>query len=182
MHDLSLHILDVTENALEAGATQIHITIVEDSARNLLVIEIADNGKGMDAGQVARALDPFWTTRKTRRVGLGLPLLAAAARAAEGSLDLRSAPGNGTTVRATFRHDHIDRKPLGDLPATITMLLSRRPDLDLIYRHERDGRDFRFTTEECRNRLDGLPVDSAGVLAWIRDYLCQEETELLTTS
>src|SRR5512142_3272074 len=120
MEDLSLHILDIAENAINAGATAITIDIEENSAEDTLTIEITDNGCGMDADTLKHALDPFYTTRTTRRVGLGLPMLQEAATAANGFVDLRSVPGFGTAVRATFQSSHIDRKPLGDIAETIT--------------------------------------------------------------
>ncbi len=182
MDDLSLHILDVAENSLAAGATSISIVIVEDSAGDTLTLEIADNGRGMGAQEAGRAVDPFYTTRTTRRVGLGLPLLDAAARAANGRLEVRSAPGEGTVVVATFQLSHIDRKPLGNLAETVAGLIAGRPELDLLYRHDRDGRSVLFTTADFRRRLNGEPINSSGVLRFIRDFVTQEETGLSTNS
>lgn len=139
MEDLSLHILDILENSVAAEASEITILIAEDSAGDQLVLEIRDNGKGMDEGTRKKALDPFFTTRTTRRVGLGLPLLAQAARESGGSLDLDSAPGQGTSVRATFQLSHPDRKPLGDLGATLGAILAGRPELQLQFEHRKDG-------------------------------------------
>jgi signal transduction histidine kinase len=138
MQDLSLHILDIVENALTASATRIEIDIVEETARDLLTLRITDNGKGMDTEMRAKALDPFFTTRTTRRVGLGLPLLAQAAREAGGSLELSSEPGQGTTVFARFQLSHPDRKPLGDMGETLRAILIGRPELDLKFEHVRD--------------------------------------------
>ncbi len=182
MDDLSLHILDVAENSLAAGATRIAIVIEEDSAADQCRVEIADNGGGMSAEQVERAVDPFYTTRTTRRVGLGLPLLDAAARATGGTMEVRSLPGEGTTVIARFRLSHIDRKPLGNMGETIAGLIAGRPGLDLTYRHDRDGKTVLFSTEEVRRRLDGEPLTSPGVLRFIRDYVAQEEMGLSTNS
>ncbi len=139
MEDLSLHILDVAENALAAEATRITIAIAEDTVKDRLTLEIADNGRGMDAETRRRALDPFFTTRTTRRVGLGLPLLAQAARECDGTLELDSAPGRGTTVRAVFQRSHPDLKPFGDIVATIEALIRGRPQLDLQFQYERDS-------------------------------------------
>ncbi len=178
MDDLSLHILDVAENSLAAGATRIRIVIVEDSAADLLTVEIADNGRGMSAREVERAVDPFYTTRTTRRVGLGLPLLDAAARAAGGTMEVRSAPGEGTVVLATFQLSHIDRKPLGNMAETIAGVIAAQPWLELTYRHDRDGKSLLFTTEDVRRRLDGEPLNSPDVLRFIHDYVAQEEIGL----
>jgi len=140
MQDLSLHILDVVENSIAASANWIKISIVEDTLRDLLSLEIADNGKGMDRETQQKALNPFFTTRTTRRVGLGLPLLAQAARESNGSFELDSQPGRGTTVRAVFRLSHPDRKPLGDIAETLLTILSGRPELDLKFEYKRDSK------------------------------------------
>ena len=126
MEDLSLHILDVAENAITAGAENISIVVQDDVARDLLTIEITDDGKGMGEDALEKASDPFYTTRTTRKVGLGLALLKEAAAMANGQVDIRSAPNRGTTVRATFQLSHIDRKPLGKMADTITALLATR--------------------------------------------------------
>ena len=140
MEDLSLHILDVVENCLAASASRIEIRIVEDTDRDLLSLEIRDNGKGMDAETRKKATDPFYTTRTTRRVGLGLPLLAQAAREGGGHFELDSEPGRGTTVRAVFQLSHPDRKPLGDVAATLETILTGRPELDLQFAYQKDSK------------------------------------------
>lgn len=139
MEDLSLHILDVVENALAASARAVEILIVEDAAQDRLSLEIRDDGTGMDEETRRRALDPFFTTRTTRRIGLGLPLLAQAAQASGGELELDSAPGRGTTVRAVFRLSHPDRKPLGDVASTLGAILAGRPELDVRFEYRKDG-------------------------------------------
>lgn len=139
MKDLSLHILDIVENSIAASATRIKIAIAEDVEKDLLTLEIQDDGKGMDAEARERALDPFFTTRTTRRVGLGLPLLAQAARETGGSLELASASGEGTTVRATFQLSHPDRRPLGDIAETLRTIVGARPDLDFQFEYKRDS-------------------------------------------
>jgi hypothetical protein len=140
MEDLSLHILDVVENSLAASATRVSIRIVEDTRADLLTLEICDNGRGMDEEARQKALDPFYTTRTTRRVGLGLPLLAQAAEEAGGKLELDSSPGRGTTVKAVFQRSHPDRKPLGDVAQTLKTIMCGRPDLDLRFAYERDSK------------------------------------------
>jgi hypothetical protein len=140
MQDLSLHILDVVENSLAASASRIKIRIVEDTHRDLLSLELEDNGQGMDAAMRKKALDPFFTTRTTRRVGLGLPLLAQAARESGGALELDSEPNQGTTVRATFQLSHPDRKPLGDVAETLRTILITRPEVDLKFEYIRDSK------------------------------------------
>jgi K+-sensing histidine kinase KdpD len=140
VEDLSLHILDVVENSLRAGAQRVEVLVVEDMERDSLILQIADTGKGMTREECARAADPFFTTKPGRRVGLGLPLLAQAAREAEGTFDLSSAPGAGTVVRASFRLSHRDRKPLGDIAASLETLIAGHPEVQFIYEHRR-GQD-----------------------------------------
>ena len=153
MEDLSLHILDILENSVAASARTIEITIVEDTAADRLSLEISDDGEGMNEEVRGRALDPFFTTRTTRRIGLGLPLLAQAARDTGGDLELESAPGKGTTLRASFELSHPDRKPLGDLSATLGAILAGKPELDLRFEYTTDG--------ETVARLDSRQPETA---------------------
>jgi anti-sigma regulatory factor (Ser/Thr protein kinase) len=178
MEDLSLHILDIAENAIAAGASRIRIEIEEDGSKDRLTLEVADDGKGMESALAEKVHDPFFTTRTTRRVGLGLPLLEQAARAANGVMSVTSTPGAGTVVRATFQLSHVDRQPLGNIAATITTLIARSPDIEFIYSHSRDDHAVCFTTEELRKYLDGMAVNSAGVLSYVLKYLSQEEASL----
>jgi len=140
MEDLSLHILDIVENSIAASASRVEILIVEDTQQDRLSLEIRDNGKGMDAQTQERALDPFFTTGTTRRVGLGLPLLVQAARQSGGTCQIDSRTGQGTTVKAVFQLSHPDRKPLGDVLQTLRTILWGRPELDLEYEHRRDSK------------------------------------------
>jgi hypothetical protein len=178
MEDLSLHVLDIAENSLSAGARHVGITVLESVREDLLTIEIADDGQGMGKAEAQRVTDPFFTTRTTRRVGLGLPLLLAAARAANGKLDIHAAPGKGMRVRATFQLSHIDRKPLGNMAETIVAIVAARPEIDITYRHDRDGESISFSTEEFRSQLGDVPLDTPEALAFIRRYLIQEEQAL----
>lgn len=171
MEDISLHILDVAENGLRAGARHIWIRIREDLREDLMEIEVEDDGRGMEPALVERVLDPFVTTRTTRRVGLGLPLLEEAARMAEGRMEVSSIPGKGTRVRASFRHGHIDRKPLGDMGMTIASLVSGDPEVEIVYEHRRDGQGFHLDTKEIREELEPVPLNRPEVLNWIRQHV-----------
>jgi signal transduction histidine kinase len=148
MEDLSLHILDIAENSISGSAKRIEIRIDEDQAEDLLTIEIKDNGKGMDEQTLQKALDPFFTTRKTRKIGLGLSLLAQATRESDGKFELNSSPGKGTTVKATFSSSHPDCKPLGDIHETMRALIAGHPEIDFLYEHKRNGSTYRFDTRE----------------------------------
>ena len=175
---MSLHILDVLENSIEAGATRVELRIEEDLEADRLTIEIIDNGKGMDEETLARALDPFFTTRQTRHVGLGLPLFAAAAERCNGELRIESQVGQGTRVVATFQHSHIDRAPLGDVKSTLlAFLMSARP-VDLHYIHRVDRRTFEFDTVELRAKLEGVPLIHPAVRHWLARFIAEGETGL----
>ncbi len=150
MEDLSLHILDIVENSIAAVAKRIEIRIDEDQAKDLVTIEIKDDGKGMDEQTLKKAIDPFFTTRTTRRVGLGLSLLAQAARDSEGTFDIHSKPSEGTMVNATFRLSHPDCKPMGDIGQTMQVLIMSHPEIDFLYEHKSDNSTYRFDTREVR--------------------------------
>lgn len=150
MKDLSLHILDVVENALRSKASLVEILLIEDLERDVLVLQIKDDGEGMDPETLNRATDPFFTSKGAKKVGLGLPLLAQAAREAGGKLELSSSRGVGTTVKAVFQHSHPDRKPLGDMAATLQTLVGGNPDVDFLYEHQRGTERTRFDTREIR--------------------------------
>lgn len=171
MQDLSLHILDIAENSIEAQATTVEIRLEENRGQDLLTLEIIDNGRGMDEKMVSGATDPFVTTKKTRRVGLGLPLLAEAARAANGRLDLQSEPGKGTCVRATFQLSHIDLKPLGDIAQTLITLIIGHPEADIVYTHRVNGSEYQLDTREIKPQLDGIPLQSPEVLRILRNNI-----------
>lgn len=143
-----MHILDVAENSISSEAKRIEIKINEDPDNDVLTIEIKDDGRGMDEPTRQKALDPFFTTRTTRRVGLGLPMLAQAARESGGKIELDSRPGRGTTVKATFGYSHPDCKPMGDVQKTILTLVTGHPDIDFLYEHARNGSLYRFDTRE----------------------------------
>ena len=138
MEDISLHLLDVAENALLAGADRIEIRIFEQSKEDIMRIEIKDNGCGMDEQTLERALDPFYTTKTGKRVGLGLPLFAQAAREAGGDIKIQTAPGEGTAINATFQLSHPDLKPLGDMLETMATLACAHPHVEFIFEHRKD--------------------------------------------
>jgi Histidine kinase-, DNA gyrase B-, and HSP90-like ATPase len=176
--ELSLHLLDVVQNSIEAGASRIEIKINEDLKADQLLIEVGDNGRGMSKDQVAKVLDPFYTTRKTRHVGLGVPLLLETCRRCEGDLKIFSQPGKGTTVQATFRHSHIDRPPLGDIPSIlITVLLAENP-VDWLYIHRINEEAFQLDSSEIRKELEDVPLTHPKVRKWLLDYLKEGEKSL----
>ena len=170
MQDLSLHILDIAENATEAGATLIEIYISEDKNKDLLQITIKDNGRGMDAAMVKGVKDPFMTTRTTRRVGMGIPLLEQAAKETGGNLQIISEAGKGTEVVATFQESHIDRKPVGDMGATLATLIMGNPDLDFRYYSNLEGEEIEVDTQYIRGELnDSISINEPAVINLIKD-------------
>lgn len=169
MEDLSLHILDLVENSIGAGAKRVEILIREDRQKDLLSVEIADDGCGMSQSVLRKARDPFFTTRKTRRVGLGLSLFEQAARAAGGELKIESQPGAGTTVAALFQHSHIDRKPLGNIGDTLLTLIVANPEVEFVYTHRRDGAEVSLRTGDIRARLGPVPLSSPEGIAAVRE-------------
>jgi anti-sigma regulatory factor (Ser/Thr protein kinase) len=171
MEDLSLHILDIAENAIEARARRIWLCIDQEEEGDRLTLEIRDDGRGMDARALQRATDPFFTTRTARRVGLGLSLLSEAASATGGTLSVESSPGEGTRVSATFHSSHIDMKPLGDIPRTVVTLLAGHPEVELFYSHTTGERSFCMDSGEIAARLGGLSISSPPVLRWIEGQI-----------
>ncbi|NLE45776.1 MAG: ATP-binding protein [Chloroflexi bacterium] len=177
MRELSLHILDAMENSVEARASVIELAIDEDTEADLLAITIVDNGRGMTPSQYERAADPFYTTRTTRHVGLGLPLFKAAAERCAGNLSVESELGKGTRLQAVFRHSHIDRAPLGDVAGTLTAIILTGK-CDVVFTHHRNGKEFAFTTMEFRAELGDVPLTHPQVIRWIREYIAEGEAEL----
>jgi anti-sigma regulatory factor (Ser/Thr protein kinase) len=176
VREISLHILDLLENAVEAGASKIEIRIEEDMKADRLMIEISDNGCGMKDALIGRVLDPFCTTRKTRHVGLGLPLALESARRCEGNLEIQSEPGKGTRVRVTFRHSHIDRAPLGDMSTALLAILLSERSVDLDYCHRVNSREFRFDSSEVRRELEDIPLTHPRVRDWLFQLLHEGES------
>lgn len=178
MRDLALHILDLARNSLEAGASLICVSIREDPHADILEIVIEDDGAGMDPQDAKRALDAAFTTRTTRRWGLGLPLFRATCQRSGGELSIASAPGRGTTVRAVLRLSHPDRPPLGDLGAVVQALACETPRAALHFRHEVSGRAFTMDTRELQSELQDVPLTHPGVLHWLRGHVNSELKEV----
>ena len=178
MRELSLNILDIAQNSLSAGAGLVTLTVDEDSGADSLTLRVEDDGRGMDADTLQRVRDPFYTTRTTRKVGMGIPLFRMAAEMTGGSLDIVSEPGKGTAVTASFSLSHIDRMPLGDMAGTVTALIRLNPGVDFVYRHTVDGRSFEMDTRELRAQLGAVPLSEPDVMEWIDGYLREQEDSL----
>lgn len=180
MKELSLNILDIAKNSVTAGATLVEITVTETPQR--LTIQVRDNGCGMTPEFVARVTDPFTTTRTTRKVGLGIPLLQMEARMAGGDLTIDSEVGKGTTLRAWFDPDNIDMPPLGDLTASIVTLIQGSPDIDFLYTHQKGEEGYCLDTREIREIMGGISLAEPEILGWLSDYLSENESTLMKGS
>lgn len=177
-----MNVLDVAENSVSAGATLTQITLTIDTKQKLQTLVIADNGKGMSAEMLAKVTDPFCTSRTTRKVGLGLPLLKMAAEMTGGTLAIESTVGAGTTVTATFTLGHIDLMPLGDITSTIAGLVQCNPDIDFVYTLSADTETFTLDTRELRTVLDGVSFAEPSVAIWVKEYLAENTESILKRS
>ena len=178
MRELSLNVLDITENSVSAGASLIEIDILENTEDKTLSVTIRDNGRGMDGETLRNVRDPFYTTRTTRKVGMGIPLFKMAAEMTGGQLEIESQVGVGTTISAQFRTDSIDFTPLGDIDATILTLITMHEDIDFVYRFKIDENEFVLKTSELKAILGEVSFNDIDVRMWLRDYI-SEQTQII---
>ncbi len=167
MKDISYHILDIVQNSLQAGATHVVIRINEQNINGLYEVIIRDNGKGIANTEIARVTDPFYTTGKNKRFGLGLPLLKQNAEQTGGYLQIKSVTGQKTTVKAIFRLNHIDCLPEGDIALTLRTLIAGFPDVDFVYEHQINQKKWKLSTAEMKKELYPVPVNTVEVLDFI---------------
>ncbi len=180
MKEIALHVLDIAQNSISARAVHLDVTLEEGA--EALTLTIADDGVGMSPELLAQVSDPFTTTRTTRKMGLGLPLLRLAAEQTGGSLSIESAPGVGTTVTAVFLTNHIDCPPLGDIAGTVVLLIQGAPELELVYNHRRGDKLSHLDTRELRALLGPqVSLSEPEVILWLRDYLQEQEALLSDT-
>lgn len=178
MQDLSLHLLDLVQNSVAAGANLVKIIIYEDGQKDWLSIGIEDDGRGMDEETIKRVTDPFYTTRTTRKVGLGLPLFQATTQRCEGTLTIKSAVGKGTEIKAGLRLRHIDRPPFGKLDDTMTTLILCNPEIDFVYSHKTNYGEFRLDTREIRQTIGEIPIEHPEIIAWIQSHIKEGLNEI----
>jgi len=183
LRELSLHLLDIAENSISAGASRIVISVREDLVADELWLEVVDNGKGMSPEMVANVLDPFVTTRTTRRVGLGIPLLKQAAEACVGFLTVESELGVGTKLTAKFQHSHIDRMPLGNLEDTFITLLLGTPAVNWVFKYQFNDQSFEFDDTEFKEALGDLPLSDFRVIEFLSNTISDgiTNTKIITT-
>mgnify|MGYP000428073364 CR=1 FL=1 len=171
MRELSLNVMDIVQNSVRAGASLITVQVAESKKHDTLTITITDNGCGMSAEQVKSVIDPFFTTRTTRKVGLGVPLFKMEAEMTGGSFQIDSEEGKGTKVTA-------DMIPLGDIASVIHLLITCNPELDFLFTHSIEEKEITLDTRTLREQLEGVPFTEPAVSAWIREYLAEAEEEL----
>jgi anti-sigma regulatory factor (Ser/Thr protein kinase) len=179
MREIALHLLDIAENSVAAHATCVEITVRENLDTDRLLASVHDNGKGMDAELLKMITDPFVTSRTTRKVGLGIPLIKAAAETCGGSFTIESKQGKGTSLVVEFQHSHIDRMPLGDLAGTLLTLLIAYQDIRWVFSYEAvlpgegelDLVQWAFDSEPVKEILGELPFSEPGILTYLRSQL-----------
>lgn len=180
MKDLSLYILDISQNSIAAGCRNLALRLTEDE-EGLLTLVVADDGKGMAPEFLAQVMDPFTTTRTTRKVGMGIPLLMLCARQTGGDVHIESELGVGTTLTATFQRRHIDCPPLGSLAETMALIIQGAPDVEYEIVHRVGEKGYEFTTKEVREALGpGVSLAEPDVFAWLREYLTELEESIET--
>ncbi len=180
MQELSMNILDVAENSVRASATLVEITIDEKPQEDILSVTISDNGCGMTPEQVKNVTDPFYTTRSTRKVGLGVPFFKMAAELTGGKLEIQSTVGVGTVLKADFVRSSIDLMPLGDINETIGTLIHCNPHIDFIYTRRFENAQMTLDTREFRHILDGIELNDPKVSKFIREFLAENTADLLS--
>lgn len=180
MKELSLNILDIAMNSVKAGASRVEIDLRESA--NKLIISISDDGCGMSETQVASVTDPFFTTRTTRKVGMGIPFLKLAAEQTGGSFSIKSSQGkdHGTVTSAEFFTDHIDFTPLGDIISSLITLIQGSPDIRWVFVHKNDSGSVELDTDQLREVLGDVPLDNYDVIKWIEEYLREGYAEINT--
>ena len=176
MRELSLNVMDVAQNSVRAEADLVKIIVTESDRGDNLTISISDNGCGMTDEQVQQVIDPFFTTRSTRKVGLGVPLFKLSAEQTGGSFDIQSKVGVGTTTTASYVKSSVDMTPLGDINDTVKILIQCNPDIDFVFTHSTDLGAFTLDTRELREVLEGVSLDTPDVLEWIGQFL-EENTQ-----
>ena len=169
MNTLTFHITDIASNSVRAGATRIslEITIHEDHT----TVRITDNGCGMDAETVSRITNPFYTTRTTRKVGLGIPFLIQNAEQTGGHVSITSEPGKGTAVTACFITSNIDCPPMGDLPGTVAMLISGNPGINICFSYRKEELLFEISSEDLHSVFEDIPLRDRKVIVGIREMI-----------
>lgn len=178
MRELSLNVLDIAQNSVSANASLIEIELIEDTKNHSLLIGVYDNGKGMTHEQAESVRDPFFTTRTTRKVGMGIPLFKFAAEMTGGRLEIESEVGVGTKVKAYFKTDHLDFTPVGDMTSTMISLITMNLHIDFLYRRKLDNKEFTVDTRQLKEILGDVPLNEPSIAKWITQYINENTKQL----
>ncbi len=178
MKDISLHILDIANNSVSAGATLIEIEIYEQPLAGILTIKIKDNGRGMKPEILQKVTDPFYTTRTNRKVGMGIPLLKQNAEQTGGSLKIQSEERVGAELTAVFNTNHIDCPPLGNIAEIMTILITGNPKIDFLYTHKIENQEFSLDSRQIKEILEDVPINSPPMVRYIREMLTENIEEI----
>lgn len=181
MKEISLHILDILQNSITAGAKLVELCINENTEDDIFMFYIKDDGCGMSAEFLKNVINPFTTKRTTRKVGLGIPLLKLAAENAGGGIKITSEPGVGTYIEATFVHSHIDRQPLGNITDTVFTVVTSYENVEFLFTHKFNNNEFVLDTRQIKEILGDVPLSDSGVMAWLLEYLKEGEAELYSS-
>lgn len=181
MKDIALHILDIAQNSVSAGASMVMIELCKESADDLLLLKISDNGRGMDEKTKMKITDPYFTTRTSRNVGLGIPLLKHNAEQSGGTLKIESVSGRGTAITASFVYSHFDCPPPGDIAGVISILAGANPSMDFRYRHAFEDFEYVFDTREIKEVLEDVPLSDPAVIRYMKEMIEENLGEVTET-
>jgi hypothetical protein len=173
MKNIALHILDLVQNSARAKACNVQISITEDRESNMYLLAITDDGEGMEKVELQKATDPFYTSRSTRKVGLGLPLIQMNAERTGGSLNLESMAGKGTTLAASFVMNHPDRLPLGEIDDVLVLLAVGLPHVRLVYEHKTPHGQYRFDTELIREIIGNIQDSNLEIRNFLKEMIIE---------
>lgn len=178
MKDLSLHILDLIQNSTAVNSTLINLDIIDSIEDNIFSFRIKDNGKGMSKEFLEKVTDPYSTTRTTRKVGLGLPLIKMNAENAGGGFEIESQVGEGTVLKFWFEHNNIDRPPMGDLAGVLVLTIAHNEDIRFIMTYKTDKDTYIFDTEEIKETLDGISINNNDIIIFLREMIEENIKEI----
>ena len=178
MTDLSLHLMDIMQNSVVVGSTYVETGIKAEKSKNLLTLYVKDDGWGMSEETIKKVSDPFYTTRTTRKAGLGIPLLRLSAEMAGGGITIESEPGKGTTITATYEIDNIDRKPLGDISETMAISIMGHPELEFHLILANDEEEYVFRTEDVREQIGTVPINDTVIIGYLKEMISEQVTNI----
>ncbi len=177
MKEISLHILDIVQNSIHAESSKVHIEIAESKQQDKIKVCITDDGHGMNTELLKNVQDPFFTT-KSKKTGLGIPLLRQHAEQTGGHMTIESEPGMGTKTEAVFGLTHLDRQPIGNITETIISLIRTNSGIRFIYSHSVDHKTFELDTQEVEKELDGLSIGNPEIIGFLQDMIKENLKEI----